>query len=216
MALRQVSQRLGPAGRTNEIGDDENEGSSLHDPKSGLQEIAQVRRGRAGAFGPGKHPVENVEHVAPAAPRRNHRIDAVAIEQRPDAIAVTGQEPRQYGDEFGRHGPLLHLGAEIHGRAQVQQEPRRNFSIFIVHSNIGRQETRGDVPIDVTDIVVILVFAQIGEIQPETAKQGLVIAMKQPVQATNHGPLQSPQYVLSPVPLAYGVWLMAYGYWFHL
>ena len=59
-------------------------------------------------------------------------------------------------------------------------------------------ETRGDVPIDVTDIVVILVFAQIGKIQPETAKQGLVIAMKQPVQATNHGPLQSPQDVLSP------------------
>jgi hypothetical protein len=44
---------------------------------------------------------------------------------------------------------------------------------------------------------VILVLAQIGQIQPETAKQSLVIAMKQPVQPANDGPLQSPQYGLS-------------------
>ena len=30
------------------------------------------------------------------------------------------------------------LGAEIHGRAQVQQEPRRNFAVFIVHPHVGR------------------------------------------------------------------------------
>jgi len=68
--------------------------------------------------------------------------------------------------------------AEIHGRTQVQQEPRRDFSIFIVHPDVGRHETRGDVPIDVTDIVVILILAQIGQIEAEAAKQGLVIAMK--------------------------------------
>ena len=67
-------------------------------------------------------------------------------------------------------------------------------SLYTLH--VRRLETRGDVPIDVTDIVVILVLAQIGEIQPETAKQGLVIAMQQPVQATNHGPLQATQDVL--------------------
>src|SRR4029453_13037507 len=160
--------------------------------------------------------MQNVEHVAASAARWNHRIDAVTVEQCPDAIAVTGQEARQQGDEFVRHRPLLHMGAEIHGRAQIQQKPRRNLAVFVVYSNIGRLQTRSDVPIDVTDIVVILVLAQIRQIQPETAKQRLVIAMKQPIQATNHGPLQSPQYVFSPLPLAYGVWLMAHGYWFHL
>ena len=136
--------------------------------------------------------MEYMEHVAPAAARRNHRIDTVAIEQRSDAITVTGQEPRQQGDEFGGYRPLLHMGAEIHRRTQIQQEPGRNFSIFIVHPDIRCQEPRGDVPIDVTDIVVILVLTQIGQIEPETAKQGLVVAMKQPVQTTNDGPLQSP------------------------
>jgi hypothetical protein len=61
--------------------------------------------------------MQNVEHVPASAPRWNHRIDAVTIEQRPDAIAVTGQETRQQGDEFGGHRPLLHMRAEIHGRA---------------------------------------------------------------------------------------------------
>jgi hypothetical protein len=70
---------------------------------------------------------------------------------------------------------------------------------------MGRLQTRGDVPVDVTDIIVILVFAQIGQIEPETTKQGLVIAVKQPVQATNHGPLQSPQYVFSPRTVAYAM-----------
>ena len=142
--------------------------------------------------------MQNVEHVTPSASRRNHRIDAVTIEQRADAIAVAGQEPRQHGDEFGGDRPLLNMGAEIHGRAQVQQEPRRNFAVFIVNPDIGRLQTRSDVPVDVTDIVVILVFAQIRQVQPKTAKQSLVIAMKQPIQATNHSPLQSPQDVFSP------------------
>src|SRR4029434_914923 len=160
--------------------------------------------------------MQNVEHVPTSAPRWNHRIDTVTIEQRPDAIAVTGQETRQQGDEFGGQRPLLHMRAVYRGRAEVQQKPRRNFSVFVVNPDMGRLQTRGDVPVDVTDIVVILVFAQISQIEPDTTKQGLVIAVKHSVQATNHGPLQSPQYVLSPLPLAYGVWLMAYGYWFHL
>src|SRR5882724_7273754 len=104
--------------------------------------------------------------MASAAPRRNHRIDSVAIEQGADAIAVAGHE------------------------------------------------TGGDVPIDVTNIVVILILAQIGEIQPETAKQSLVIAMKQPVQTTNHRPLQAAQDVLRAGITAYSVWLIAYGCWF--
>src|SRR5262245_6403480 len=100
------------------------------------------------------------------------------------------------------------MRAEIHRRAQVQQKPRRNFTVFVVHPDIGRLQTRSYVPINVTDIVVILVLAQIGQIQPETAKQSLVIAMKQPVQATNHGPLQSPQDVFSPRTMAYAMsWL---------
>jgi hypothetical protein len=45
---------------------------------------------------------------------------------------------------------------------------------------------------------MILILAQISEIEPETAKQSSVVAVKKPVQPTNHGPLQAPEDVLSP------------------
>ena len=119
-----------------------------------------------------KDSMQNMQRMAPAGARRNHRIDAVAVEERADAIAVTSQEPRQQGDEFSRDGAFFHAGAEVHGRAQVEQKPGHHFAVFVVDSHIRRLETSGDVPIDVANVVVILILAQIGEIEPETAKQG--------------------------------------------
>jgi hypothetical protein len=59
---------------------------------------------------------------------------------------------------------------------------------------------------------MILVLAQIGQIQTETPKQSPVVAMQQPIQPTNHGPLQAPQYIFSRRSAAYSVWIMAYGF----
>jgi hypothetical protein len=91
MALRKVGQRFSPTGCADEIGHDKNQGSSLHDSKSCLHKIAQVGRGGTRRLRTGKYPVENMKRVAPAAARRNNRINAVAIQQRPDAIPVTRQ-----------------------------------------------------------------------------------------------------------------------------
>src|SRR5262245_52693206 len=100
------------------------------------------------------------------------------------------------------------MEAEIHGRAEIQQKPRRNFTVFVIHPDMERLQTSSDVPVDITDIVVILVLAQVDKIQPETAKQSLVVAMKQSVQTTNHSPLQSPQDVFNPRTTAYAMsWL---------
>ena len=110
---------------------------------------------------------------------------------------MSGQEPRQHGDEICRDRLLFSLGAEIHRRAQVEEEPRGHFSVLIVYPDIRCLETRCDVPVNVTDIVVILVFAQIRQVQPKTAKQSLVIAVQQAIEATNHRPLQAPQNVFS-------------------
>src|SRR5215467_12854581 len=100
------------------------------------------------------------------------------------------------------------MGTEIHRWAQIQQKPCRNFTVFVVNPDMGRLQTRSDVPVDVTDIVVILILAQFRQIQTETAKQSLVVAMKQPIQTTNYGPLQSPQDVFSPRTVAYAMsWL---------
>src|SRR5687768_1774836 len=158
MALGKMSERLGPARRADKVGHDENEGAPLHDAKSGLQKVAQVRRRRAGRLGPGKYSMQDVEGVTPAASSRNDGVHRVAVKQRADAIAVAREKPGQHGDELGRDRTLFDLRAELHRRTQVEQEPRRHFPVFVIDSDVGSLQTRGYVPIDVTNVVVVLVL----------------------------------------------------------
>jgi hypothetical protein len=44
--------------------------------------------------------VEEVQHLAPAASRRDDRVDAIAVEEPPDAIAVACQDAREHGHEL--------------------------------------------------------------------------------------------------------------------
>ena len=54
----------------------------------------------------GEDLVEEVEHVpAPVAGRDDELGDAV-VEQRADAVAVLGEQPREHGDELDQHLPL--------------------------------------------------------------------------------------------------------------
>ncbi len=131
--------------------------------------------------------------MAPARARRNNRIDSVAIEQRADTVAVASQEPHQHGDKLSRDRAFFDLWAEFHRRAQVEQKPRGNFPILVVNSDIRRLQARRYIPVDVTNIVMILIFAEIGEIQSEAAKQSSIIAVEQSVEAANDGPLQAPE-----------------------
>ena len=106
-------------------------------------------------------------------------------------MPCTRQEARQHGDEVRGNGALAHvLRAEVHRRAQVQQEPGVDFAILVVLADVGRLQARGDVPVYVPDVVVILVFAQVGEVEPEPAEKGPVIAVQQPVETADHRPFE--------------------------
>ena len=135
--------------------------------------------------------------MAPAAPRRYHRVDAVAIEQRSDGVAVSRQQPRQNGHEIDGDGALLHpFGAETHRRAQVQQKPGGHVPVLVVHPHVRGLQPRRHIPVDMADVVVVLVFAQIGQVHTEPAEQAAVVAVEQTVQAADHGPLQPQQDLL--------------------
>jgi hypothetical protein len=82
-----------------------------------------------------------------------------------------------------RHVALALLaGAEVDRRAQVQQEPRRHLAVFGEHAHVRRLQPRRDVPVDVAHVVVVLVLAQVGQVQPAAAHQGAVVALQQAVQ----------------------------------
>ena len=60
-------------------------------------------------------------------------------------------------------------------------------------AHVGRVEPRGHVPVDVADVVVVLVLAQVGQVEAGAAEQRAVIALQQAVQATDHRPLEPAQ-----------------------
>ena len=88
------------------------------------------------------------------------------------------------------------MGAEFDRRGEIEQEPRGDVPVFVVFAYIRGGQPRGDVPVDVANVVVILVLAQVGEIEPEAAEQRPVVAVQQPVQTADHRPLEPPQDVL--------------------
>ncbi len=135
--------------------------------------------------------------MAAAAPRRYHRIDSIAIEQRSDGVAMPRQQPRQNGHEIDRNGALLHpFGTETHRRAQVQQKPDGHVPVFIIHSHVRGLQPCRYVPVDMANVVVELVFPQIGQVHTKTAEQAAVVAVEQTVQAADHGPFQPQQDLL--------------------
>jgi hypothetical protein len=55
--------------------------------------------------------------------------------------------------------------------------------------DIGRLHARRDIPIDVPNIVVRLIFPQVGQLQPCTPEQGFVISLQQAIEPTKNRPL---------------------------
>ncbi len=75
--------------------------------------------------------------MLPPTPRRNNGINAArvatAIEQRANMVAVTGEKPGEHSHKLHQYGALADLfRTEIHRRADIKQEPGRNFAVFVV------------------------------------------------------------------------------------
>ena len=136
--------------------------------------------------------MEEVQHLAPAAPGRDDGVHGDPVEQRADAIAVAREDASEHGDKLGRHRFLLHVvRAEIDRRAQVEQEPGGDFALLVVLAHVGRGETSGDVPVDVPHIVAVLVLAKVGEVEPVAAEECPVVAVQHAVQPPDHRPLET-------------------------
>ncbi len=136
--------------------------------------------------------MQDVEDVPPPRARRDHRVDAAAVEERADAIAVSAEGAREHRHELGGDRSFLDLrGAEVDRRAQVEQEPRGELALLVVDPDVGRLHACGDIPVDVADVIVQLVFAQIREIDAETAEERSIVAVEQAVEAAQDRPLEA-------------------------
>lgn len=142
----------------------------------------------------GEDLVHDMHHMAATATCGNAVLIDAIEEDGPDLVAMMGEEARHHADKLGQDLPLvLFPGAEIHRRAEVEQKPGGDIPIFVVDAHMGHLGARGDVPVDMTHIVMGLVFAQVGKIEPAAAEQGAVIPLQEAVQPADHRPFQPPQ-----------------------
>jgi hypothetical protein len=111
-------------------------------------------------------------------------------------VAVAGEKPRHHRHKPGRHIVfVLGARAKINRGAQVQQKPGGHLAVFGEHPHMGNLQACGDVPVDMAHVVVVLVFAQVGQIDTGTAQQRAVVALQQAIQALDHRPFEATQNV---------------------
>ena len=117
---------------------------------------------------------------------RNGALDPAAVEDRPHAIAMAGQQARQGRHEVDQDAPLEPIdlgGPEVDGRAQVEQEPCRDLAILDVLADVWRVHPGGDVPVDVADVVADLVLAKVGEVHPVAMEQAPIVALEEAIES---------------------------------
>ena len=126
-------------------------------------------------------------------------LDLAAVEHRADPVAVARQQPRQRRHEVDQHVALQALRvdrAEVHRRAQVEQEPGRDLAVLVVLAHVGRVHPRRDVPVDVAHVVAGLVLAQVGEVDALPVEQRAVVALQQAVEPADDLPVEPLQDAL--------------------
>ena len=106
MAAGKLAQRLLPARRADEIGNDEDQRTAADHARRIAQHALQV--GAFGAFGiaiAGER-VQQHQELLPAAARRDHALHPAGEEQGPRAVALARQEAAHQGGEFRQHRAL--------------------------------------------------------------------------------------------------------------
>jgi hypothetical protein len=143
--------------------------------------------------------VDQAQHLDPPAAGRHRVFDAAAIENGPDAISMAGEQTRQRGDKVDEHGPLERLRlhrAKVHRGTEVEQKPPRDLAILRVLAHVRDVHSRGDVPIDIANVVSGLIFAQVGKVDPVAVEQAAVVALELAVQSANDVPVETLQDAL--------------------
>ena len=85
-------------------------------------------------------------------------------------------------------------GPEVHRRGGVEQQPRGDLAVLDVLPDVRRVGARGDVPVDVPQVVAELVLPQVRDVDAGAAEHRPEIALQAPVQAAQHPPLEAAQH----------------------
>ena len=94
-------------------------------------------------------------------------LDVPVEDDHAHPVAAAGQHQGQGRRDLGEDEALLPVHrSEPHRRRMVEQQPRGDLAVLDVLADIRRVHPRGDVPLDVAQVVARLVLAQVREVEP--------------------------------------------------
>ena len=138
--------------------------------------------------------VDEPQDLDATATGRDRPLDPAAVEDRPDPVPVSRQHARHRRHEVDEDAPLQPLGLdrpEVDRRAEVEQEPGRDLAVLQELADVRRVHPGGDVPVDVADVVAVLVLAQVGEVDAVAPEQAPVVALEQAVEPADDRPVEA-------------------------
>ena len=123
---------------------------------------------------------------------RDNLIDAPAVADRADPVAMACQQARHDRDELDQQVALEHVDrAKVDRWAKVEQEPGADLAVLVVLAHIRRAHARRDVPVHIANVVFGLVLAHFGQVEAEAVEQGAVVALQDAIQAADDVPVQA-------------------------
>ena len=137
---------------------------------------------------------EQDEHLIATLTRRDGPPDVVVVQDGTYPIAPPDQEL----GEGGRHlradlflGPVG--GPEGHRRRAVDEQPGRKLAVLGELPHEHRVHPGADVPVDVANVIAVLVVAEVKVVGAVAAQGGAVIPLQSPVEPADHVPLEAPE-----------------------
>ena len=94
-------------------------------------------------------------------------------------IIILNRRKCQCSSYLGLHFTLrLTKSAKLQGSADVHQEHHRQFALFLKHLDKRTAETCGHIPLDVSNVISVLILTHLGKSHSPTLKSGMIFTGK--------------------------------------
>ena len=121
-----------------------------------------------------EHVAQDAQQVHAATPRRDEVLDIIRDQRHPDAIVLPNRGEAEQSAQFRRQlALLLPARAEQHGTRDIDHEHHRELALLDEALDVGFAEPRGDVPIDVADLIPGNVGTDLFELDAATFEHAL-------------------------------------------